>query len=336
MTDPRSNDAPFFTPSRRQAGQSPEPQLEATASLDVRLLRLCTRFLMCCFALVLCGLGGLWLMTRSVFGLQHIQVKGDTGHYSANALYNHLSPVVEGNFFSQNINAVRDALEDLPWVRQASVQRVFPNAVTVQIEEHQAAALWLAASQPGRRRGVPSAEGSMSRVSAEPDRLLNEQGEIFSIETTEISAMSEVDRDSEKYLPHLRGPDAGSVQVLHTYQTLLPLLTQHGFVMQDLELSGQGLWRMQLKSGATIELGRGDAAALAQRMARFLTTWRELSRRYGLSGTGALQSADLRYPHGYAIRLKHFQNDVAQKASSVFHLAQTLLAVQPRLPRTST
>ena len=52
-----------------------------------------------------------------------------------------------------------------------------------------------------------------------------------------------------------------------------------------------------------VELGTGSAAEVLARTQRFVRTLTQVSARYG-RGVDALQSADLRYPEGYALRLR--------------------------------
>ena len=67
-----------------------------------------------------------------------------------------------------------------------------------------------------------------------------------------------------------------------------------------LELTDRGSWRATLDSGAAIELGRGEPAELLERVNRFTATLSQLTQRY----PGAVQSVDLRYPNGYALRMR--------------------------------
>jgi len=49
---------------------------------------------------------------------------------------------IKGNFFSINLQRARAAFESVPWVRRATVRRVWPDRLAVSLEEHRAAALW--------------------------------------------------------------------------------------------------------------------------------------------------------------------------------------------------
>src|SRR5262245_42000974 len=49
---------------------------------------------------------------------------------------------IGGNFFVVAPSEVRSALERLPWVRRASVRRVWPDTLEVTLEEHVPLARW--------------------------------------------------------------------------------------------------------------------------------------------------------------------------------------------------
>ena len=70
--------------------------------------------------------------------------------------------------------------------------------------------------------------------------------------------------------------------------------------VERLELTGQGSWRARFESGATIEMGHGSVSEIEARTQRFIATLSQVSSRYGRD----LESADLRYSNGYAIKLK--------------------------------
>jgi cell division protein FtsQ len=71
-------------------------------------------------------------------------------------------------------------------------------------------------------------------------------------------------------------------------------------VLERLELTRQGNWRGRLDSGAVIDMGHGSLDELKARTQRFIATLTQVSSRYGRD----LESADLRYSNGYAIKLR--------------------------------
>ena len=123
--------------------------------------------------------------------------------------------------------------------------------------------------------------------------LQNLNGEVFE---------ANVD-DLEQELPRLSGPLNQAATVLAMYRALLPVFDAVDLPLTDLEMSNRGSWRVTLDTGAVIELGRGQEDEVTARTQRFLKTVTQVTSRYGRR-LNALESADLRYEDGYAIRLR--------------------------------
>ena len=68
-------------------------------------------------------------------------------------------------------------------------------------------------------------------------------------------------------------------------------------------MSGRGSWKVQLDTGAQVELGRGTQPELLARTQRFLRTLTQVTGKYGRRPE-ALVSADLRHENGYAVKLR--------------------------------
>lgn len=215
-------------------------------------------------------LAGAWLMRQPLFSLSAISVNGDVTHNNAVTLRANVAPRLTGNFFTIDLARTRAVFESVPWVRKAMVQRQFPNRLKVMLQEHQAIAYW-------------GTEGNF--------RLVNSFGEVFEANQGEV--------ESED-LPQFSGSPDQAGLILQTYQTLAPLFEKLDVVLERLELTGQGSWRARLDSGAVLELGQGSLDELQARSQRFITTLTQVSSRYGRD----LESADLRYSNGYALKLR--------------------------------
>lgn len=238
--------------------------------LDVKLMNTFSVVLGLVFAAMLVALGVAWVLRQSLFSLSAIRVQGDLAHNNAVTLRANVAPRLAGNFFTVDLAATRAVFESVPWVRRALVQREFPNRLKVVLQEHKPVAFW-------------GAEGDA--------RLVNNFGEVFEANQGEVEAED---------LPVLDGPQGQAPLVLQAYQTLSPLFDDTDSTLEQLQLSGQGGWRAQLDSGAVIELGHGTLPEIEARTRRFIATVTQVSTRYGRD----IESADLRYGNGYAIRLR--------------------------------
>ena len=227
-------------------------------------------------ALTLVALGALlfWALRQPMFAIEHIVVRGDTAHSSAASLRASVLPRLRGNFFTLDLAAAQRAFQDVPWVRHATVQREFPGRLNVTLQEHVPVARW-------------GSEGA---------QMLNTHGEIFEVGEGDIELAAHS-------LPQLGGPDGKAGQVLAMYQHLKPLVAPLDMPMTGLQMHARGGWRARLDNGAGIELGKGAAGELAQRLERFAATAAQVAKRHQ-RGADAIESADLRYNSGYAIRLR--------------------------------
>lgn len=242
--------------------------IAATAPLppDVRVMNAAAAVFAAVAALVLLSVIAMWLARQPVFALRAIRVEGDVARNSLQTIRANAAPRLAGHFFSINLASSRAAFESLPWVRKAIVRRVFPNRLSVRLEEHRPAAFWGDAG----------------------DQLVNTFGEVFQANPGDV--------DDE--LPTFEGPPGSAAQMLALHARLAPLFAPERVV--ELGLSGRGSWRLQLADGASIELGRGSVDEIAARTERFVATVAQVAQRHGSS----LVHADLRHRDGYALRLK--------------------------------
>ncbi len=246
--------------------------MKAQLPLDIRLMNMASAAMI----VVLLSMGalalGMWALRHPVWTIQAITVHGDVAHQNVVSLRAQLAlqlrQQVSSSFLDADLQRVRELFETVPWVRRAQVQREFPNRLKVTLEEHVAVAWW---GQSGS------------------GQLVNSFGEVF-------EAMPD-DRDD---LPELAGPVAQAAQVWGAFQQLGPELARLDLELERLELNDRGNWRARLDSGAHIELGRGTPDRLLERARLFTGTVGQLTQRYA----GAIQTVDLRYPNGYALRLQ--------------------------------
>ena len=247
-----------------------KPQVLPT---DIRLMQLTAQVLWSLLAVLALAGTAIFVSRHAVFAIRGIAVSGDVSHNNALTLRANVAPHLRGTFFTLDLGRARAAFEAVPWVRQAVVQREFPNRLRVQLQEHRAVAYW-----------GPEGES----------RLVNSFGEVFE------ANVGEVEQDG---LPRLQGPDGQSAQIWEAFQGLRPLFEPMDLALEQLELSGRGSWRARLDSGAVIELGAGSLPEVQARIQVFLKTLTQVSARYGRKPE-ALETADLRHQDGYALRMR--------------------------------
>ena len=242
------------------------------APLDVKLMNVtATVLFLGCAALVLAA-ASWWVVRHPAFSISRIIVEGELVHNNAVTLRANVAPSLMGNFFTIDLGAARAAFEQVPWVREAQVRREYPNSLRVELHEHVAEAFW------GPDTGA---------------EMVNSFGEVFE------ANIGEVEREG---IPRLQGPANSSQQVLQFYRMLAPALAPVALEIDELVLSERGSWKARLGNGAQIELGGGTVEQVLQRVQRFVRTLAAVTAQYQRKAD-ALESADLRYEDGYALRL---------------------------------
>ena len=228
--------------------------------------------------------GVVWVAQRPYFTLSAIELESmpDTElHYvSTGAVRSAIAGRVKGNFFTVDLDDAREIFESVPWVRHATVRRIWPNVLRVRIEEQQPLALW------------------------NENQMINTWGEAFTANTGEV--------DDDTVLPQFSGPDGTEALVVQRYAELARWFAPLDMHVEQLELSPRYAWRVVLSNGMLLDLGRDPGAdapdphglpgalPFAARIQRFVQAWPAVSGR--LEGRTITQ-ADLRYPNGFALAL---------------------------------
>ncbi len=230
--------------------------------------------------------GGIyWLIQRPQFELQAIEIEpapNSTLHYVTPAsIQNAIAGNLTGNFFTINLVDAQKVFEDAPWVRSASVRRIWPNAIRVSIEEQQPLALW------------------------NESQMLNTWGQVFTANQGEL--------DDDVVLPQFDGPEGKEGLVVNRYAELARWFAPLDVTVRKLSLSDRLAWQVTLSNGMTLALGRDPGAdapdpqggipgalPFAERIQRFVQALPMASQKIG---DRAVTHADLRYPNGFALTL---------------------------------
>lgn len=136
-------------------------------------------------------------------------------------------------FFETDVERIKSDIERLPWVAQASVKRIWPDTLVMQIAEHVAIARW----------------GDSA--------LLNQHGEIFVPQ--DVGGLG--------HLPRLQGPEESQFQVMQQYQQFSQILFPAGLRITELTLTSRGGWELMVNDSLSVAVGRVN---LTEKLARFV------------------------------------------------------------------
>jgi cell division protein FtsQ len=120
------------------------------------------------------------------------------------------------------------------------------------------------------------------------DELVNTHGEIFAAA-------------SDAKLPLFQGPREVAADITENYRKFGALLAPLQLHVAEVEVSDRRAWRVRLEEGMTLELGRDQ---LTGRLGKFVSAYAESVGRMNERP----QIVDLRYPNGFAVRMKAMGN----------------------------
>jgi cell division protein FtsQ len=233
------------------------------------LINLLADVLLLAGGVLLAWIGAMALQRLPVFPLKQLVVTAPVDQVSQAQIEHTARNALAGNFFTVNLETAQGAFERMPWVRSASLRRLWPDRIELKLEEHRAAARWT--PQDGE------------------SRLVNSYGEVFMASASEP-------------LPAFVGPEGSASRVLSRYQQFSDGLAVIGRRPVAVHLSAREAWQIKLDDGALLELGRDQPKhPLAERLNRFTTHYVAVSN----SAKARLQTigvVDMRYPNGFALR----------------------------------
>ena len=203
-------------------------------------LACCARILfLSLFSLLLVGLVG-FIRHSDFFVIKSVKVAGKLSKVDPVRLQSAIIDSFSGNFLSINLEEGRHQIVKLPWVKQITARRVWPNTIALTITENQPLAKW------GQ------------------DKVLLDDGELLPASLDIVTS-----------IPSLSGPQSSEHLVLQNYQSFKKQLNQLNMSISSLQLGDHGEWQLCTDQGACLKLGSDH---LAQRLARFIELYPTLTK----------------------------------------------------------
>lgn len=239
---------------------------------DIKMLNATANALFGLVALALVAAFLWWVAQLPYFTLKVIRIEG-----TQQQSLRHINPLtvrsaalthIRGNFFTANLDTVRQAFESVPWVRKATVRREWPNQLTVTLEEHLPLGTW-----------------------GDDGKLLSTKGDVFVVNLAEA--------EEDAHLLEFSGPVGSEKEVVARLADLNGWFAPLGLSVESLDLSDRYAWSMKLNNGITVELGREKSSTtLKERVDRLVGIYPQLVERL----QNRIENIDMRYPNGLALR----------------------------------
>ena len=189
-----------------------------------------------CFVLLL-GIFGLYKVITDA-QVANLQVVGTNSALESQQLTHYLTPVIKENYFTSDLEKIRDQALQLSWVDRVVVSRAWPNTIRVRVMPRHAIARW----------------GT--------GRLLSDSGEVY----TEVQV-----KDHTK-LPILHGPLSQSKMMMRRYNEINQLFLPANLRLKDLYLTERMTWFMQFDSGLRVIVDQDQTMSKLQRLSYLAET----------------------------------------------------------------
>ena len=165
-----------------------------------------------------------------------VRIENQWQHVSDKDVSKMLTEYMGSGFFNFDVNSVKQVLENHPWVMRASIKKLWPDSLSLELTEQVAIARWGEA------------------------QLLNQKGEIFHPGFGHLTA-----------LPTINGPEGTQMQVMEQFQAINRLLFPAGMKLTGLTLSTRGSWDLNVNTEMEIAVGRTSVFEKLQRFIDFYT-----------------------------------------------------------------
>ena len=157
------------------------------------------------------------------------------GSAGAQEVQSSVQAAVDGkNFFLVRLDEVKAAVEDVSWVKSASVERAWPDGMRVTVRKHEPVAVW------------------------EDGRLVSTDGVLF--------VNSEVGIERISALPIFSGDASALTDIVQLWGQFQVRAREVGLQVKTVNVSILGSWRITLESEKTpeitVELGRSKVRAV--------------------------------------------------------------------------
>jgi len=209
-----------------------------------------------------------WTFSKPLFPLRELVLNTPPSQVTESQIEYVARSAIRGNFFTAKLEEVRVAFEKLPWVRHAEVRRLWPDGLSLSLEEHEAIGYWKNTGDGG---------GDV--------RLINRQGEVFTA-------------SSDTVMPEFSGPQGSATVMFEYYEKYSRILQPLQAKLVRMDLSARGTWHLWLDNGLSIVLDREqERSPIEMRLESFVAALPHLQDRLGVQ----IVRADLRYPNGFAL-----------------------------------
>jgi cell division protein FtsQ len=219
---------------RQQATSKIEQQKR---NMKRRRYLLNTSLFVLCFSIILWT--GLKLYNPNTLPIRAVKIVGDYSHVDHQLLRQTISPFLNNGFLRLDTSGLTNQLQQLPWVENAFVHRIWPGTLQINIIEKKPVAYW------------------------NNDNLLTASGDTFSPGAISLS----------NSLPWLYGPQGQQSDVWADYVAVNNILSPLKIKTSWIAITPRQDMEIKLDNGMLLILGKAD---MQSRLQRFVSVYNKV------------------------------------------------------------
>lgn len=166
--------------------------------------------------------------------VKKISALGTFAHVNEKMLHDAVAGTLDGGYFRMDMQKIKQVVETIPWVDKASVRRVWPDTLAIDITEQAALAHW--------------ANGG----------LVNKRGEIFSPEKSSYPSG----------LPIFSGQSGMEQKLTEYFKASQQIFNGLDLAVSEIHMDARHAVSLRLSNGIDVILGREQIEVRMQRLAR--------------------------------------------------------------------
>ena len=206
-----------------------------------------------------------WMDDASRLPLSKLVVTGQTRYTTHDDIRQAiLSLGPPGTFMSQNVDVIQQQIERLPWIKQVSVRKQWPDELKIHLVEYVPVARW-------NDQNVVDADG--------------------------VSFRLPLNLSAQQPMPMLHGPEGSEQEVMAGFYQMSDALKPSKVTLKAASMTARRSWQLVTSDDMKIELGRDDTM---KRLQRFIDLYPVLLRQ-AQADNKRIGYVDLRYDSGAAV-----------------------------------
>ncbi len=188
-----------------------------------------------------------WLKDVNRLQLSKLMVTGERYYTTLDDIHQIIRAAGSpGTFITQDVNVILQHITRLPWIKQASIRKQWPDKLQIHLVEYVPVARW---------------------------------NDIYMVDINGKSFGVPANRHDDLILPLLYGPQGREQDVLAGYLALNTLLIANTLTPERLIMSARDSWQLVLRNGIRLELGREDTIGRLQRFLDLYPILQKTGRR---------------------------------------------------------